>query len=771
MVIVRLISSLRFLALLGIIGPLTSLAQDAEIGAGGNDRPNLRAPRVEVSAKPQSDAELRRQSSVAKQIYGRDELDRFGDSNLLDVLKRLPGVSVQDGAPRMRGLGSGYTLILLNGEPAPAGFQYDQLDPAQIERIEISRAPTADQSAQAVAGSINIILRQAPRSLQRQLRAGLGYRAVRPAASLSYTHGERIGEWSYNLPISLFEWRGLNRSLLERGLVDDPSLERLRLGASSLQAGNQKVWGYGVNLSPQIRWKPGSEQEFSAQGFFQRGQWNNALTYRNQFPGDGPIGSSLTSPLSGTGNGSLPLAGGLASTPVSSAAGKPLSMYLEPDQQFAGGWTNANAQLRWERRLGDDRKLELRASARQSEGDFDGTNSYGRRAVGSNKDRNLTQGARLAFGLGESHAASVGWDFEWRERQEVRSVTVNGLPQLLDIEGFPFEARISRQAFFVQDEWEIDPQWTTYIGMRHERINTRTEAVGLNNGNNSAVTTPVWHVQRKLDSKGKDMLRLSLSRSYKAPEPWQIIPRPTISSVFSDLSRSNIETSPDRIGNPLLKPELASGLDVALERYLPSGGVLSVGGFYREVNQLVRSLTRLREVSWSGVQRFVSMPENIAKASSYGLELEIKGALGELLPGLVDPRLPVQLRASFNAYRSQVQSLPGPNNRLDGQQPWSALLGMDHRLSALPLSYGFQYTLNPAYRTTQSALQFAQTGPVSSFDAYGLWRIDASSSLRLSVSNLSAADRLSLSGFSSGDYLASRAFGQRQYQLGYERRL
>ncbi|NDG35658.1 MAG: hypothetical protein EBX57_10595, partial [Betaproteobacteria bacterium] len=65
---------------------MTSLAQDAEIGAGGNDRPNLRAPRVEVSAKPQSDAELRRQSSVAKQIYGRDELDRFGDSNLLDVL-------------------------------------------------------------------------------------------------------------------------------------------------------------------------------------------------------------------------------------------------------------------------------------------------------------------------------------------------------------------------------------------------------------------------------------------------------------------------------------------------------------------------------------------------------------------------------------------------------------------------------------------------------------------------------------------------------------
>lgn len=216
-------------------------AQEADTGAGGADRPNVRAPRVEVIAKPQSDADLRRQSSVAKQIYGREELDRFGDTNVLDVLKRLPGVSVQGGAPRMRGLGSGYTLILLNGEPAPPGFQYDQLDPAQIERIEISRAPTADQSAQAVAGSINIILKQAPRSLQRQLRAGLSYRAVRPTIGFSYAQGERIGDWSYNLPISFFQWRGLNRTLLERGLIEEPSLEQLGVGASSLQQGSQQV--------------------------------------------------------------------------------------------------------------------------------------------------------------------------------------------------------------------------------------------------------------------------------------------------------------------------------------------------------------------------------------------------------------------------------------------------------------------------------------------------------------------------------------------------
>jgi iron complex outermembrane receptor protein len=124
------------------------------------------------------------------------------------------------------------------------------------------------------------------------------------------------------------------------------------------------------------------------------------------------------------------------------------------------------------------------------------------------------------------------------------------------------------------------------------------------------------------------------------------------------------------------------------------------------------------------------MPENIAQANSYGLELEVKGAVGELLPGIANPRLPIQLRAALNYYRSDVRGIPGPDNRLDGQQPWSALLGMDHRLAGLPLSYGFQYTVNPAYRTTQSALQFSQTGRVTSFDAYGLWRIDRASSLR-----------------------------------------
>ena len=81
------------------------------------------------------------------------------------MLKRLPGVTIQGrpgrgGAIRLRGLGSGYTQILLDGERVPPGFSLDSLAPDQIERIEILRAPTAETGARAIAGTINIITRE-----------------------------------------------------------------------------------------------------------------------------------------------------------------------------------------------------------------------------------------------------------------------------------------------------------------------------------------------------------------------------------------------------------------------------------------------------------------------------------------------------------------------------------------------------------------------------------------------------------------------------------
>ena len=178
--------------------PLSTLAQDAAIGGQTETTSGAQTSvvqRVEIVAR-QGSTELRRAASVAKQIYGRDDLDRYGDTNTLDFLRRLPGVNVDTGGPRMRGLGAGYTQILINGDPAPQGFNLDQLSPSQIERIEVIKAATADQSAQAIAGTINVILKETSRRSLSTLRVGLASGGDRPLGNINYSLSESTGPFN-----------------------------------------------------------------------------------------------------------------------------------------------------------------------------------------------------------------------------------------------------------------------------------------------------------------------------------------------------------------------------------------------------------------------------------------------------------------------------------------------------------------------------------------------------------------------------------------------
>lgn len=717
---------------LALISGLTA-AQDVPGGApgagdAGAPRPGARIERIEVTARPQSDTELRRRAPVAKQVYGREEIDKYGDTSVSDVLKRLPGVNIQGGAPRMRGLGSGYTLVLINGDPAPPGFQFDQLNPSQIERIEITRGPTADQSAQAVAGAINIILKEAPKVSQRDLRLGLGYSAVRPTPSASFTYGERQGGLALSLPVSVFQWRNVNDSIVERqtpGLDGQPS--------NAVQRSHQDNWGKGFNTSPRVNWKISDDESASAQFFAQRGEWNSRVAYDNQV-----------------------------------RLGQP---GLDPDNFFEGIWQNLRSNLQWNNRFSDSQRIELKLGAQASKNRFDGLTSTQRRTVGDNRDRSLTQSGKYGQFIGEAHTLSAGWELEWRQRDETRTITENGSPQLADFEGQPFRARIARQALFVQDEWEISPQWSTYLGLRSERIDTRSQGLDDPVRNLSRVTTPLWHLTYKLDPQARDIVRASLTRSYKAPEPNTLLARPSLSGLFTDTTRPNTEASPDRRGNPALKPELATGLDIAYERYLAGGAMFSVGGFHRSVDNLVRNVTSLQTVPWATVQRYVVTPVNFSKARTTGLEVELKGRAGELLPSVFDTKTALNLRASLNYYRSRVDAVDGPDNRLDNQQPWSGNLGFDYRFGGLPLSIGSSLAYTPGYLTRQTNLQSLEQSRVRSLDAFALWNFSRTMSLRVSANNIAPLDPASGTSFNSGDFTRTERQGRTFLGANLELRL
>ena len=282
-----------------------------------------------------------------------------------------------------------------------------------------------------------------------------------------------------------------------------------------------------------------------------------------------------------------------------------------------------------------------------------------------------------------------------------------------------------------------------HAGLRWEGITTRG-ASGLidpNGGsaaqtNRSSVWTPLFHAVWKPEPESRDQVRFSLTRSYRSPTLQNLIGRPSINNRYP-APGVNTPTQADRAGNPALKPELATGIDIAVERYLPNGGLFSANVFHRQIRNYMRSQTALEAVAWSpGQPRYVSRPQNIGDAVTQGLELEAKFRLTELIADA--PR--VDLRANASLFRSRVNAVPGPDNRLDQQPSHTANLGADYRVPGWPLTLGGNLNWTPGYDTRVSDIQTAYQGRKVVVDAYGLWVFSPTFQLRVTASNLNPRD-------------------------------
>lgn len=703
------------LASLLLLCPALVLAQQEVDRATTTPTPgNQQLERVSVT-RQQTDTDLRRREPVAKQLYGREELDKYGDTQLSDVLKRLPGINVSGGQLRMRGLGGAYTQILVNGEPAPPGFSLDNLNPAQVERLEVTKAPTADQSAQAIAGTLNIILKDAPRVVQKDLRIGVNYASEKPVINAGFTYGDRVvGGVGFVLPISVYQWNFVNEMEGERLTNANPTGTQLRQHVTN--EGWDRGHGRGFNISPRLNWKLGDDETLSVQGFFVQNRFRNE-------------GENTVTRL-----------------PDSSPTYVPRT--IDETTRNRGTFSANRINLQYNNRFTEDRRIELRAGAGSGGADFrfdfDGRNGatpIQRVTSGENKNRNTSLGGKYSQYAGEAHTITVGGELDRRVRDEKRRTVENGVDLLPGIEGQPFNATITRTAVYGQDEWEINKQWSAYFGVRHEQI--RMESAGNRDvagssdfQSTSKVTTPLLHLNFKPDPKSRDLVRASLTRSYKAPDVQQLINRPSI-NTNEPLALGNTRTTPDRSGNPALKPELATGLDVAYERYLPAGGLMSVGVFHRRITNLIRTdQPRLMTVPWAPTDRWVITQINLSKATTQGLELEVKGRAGELFPSLFEPTTALSLRASLNVYRSSVSDIPGPNNRLEGQQPWQFNFGADYRLKSMPISMGFSAQIAPDYDVRQSALQSQENFAARSLDAFAMMQLSPKDGVRVSVNGL-----------------------------------
>ena len=91
---------------------------------------------------------------------------------------------------------------------------------------------------------------------------------------------------------------------------------------------------------------------------------------------------------------------------------------------------------------------------------------------------------------------------------------------------------------------------------------------------------------------------------------------------------------------------------------------------------------------------------------------------------------------------SRVDSIPGPDNRLAGQAPFSASVGLDHRMPALPVTLGASYRFRGGGPVRLSERTGAWRGVQREVGKYAVWRVDARSQWRMSVANLLGHDQL-----------------------------
>ena len=95
--------------------------------------------------------------------YDEAFFQRFEPLSVGDMMKRVPGVSFQSdigeyAEPSLRGIGSEYTQVLVNGRRVTGATNdntvtVDRIPAELVERVEIIRSPSADMDSQGIGGT------------------------------------------------------------------------------------------------------------------------------------------------------------------------------------------------------------------------------------------------------------------------------------------------------------------------------------------------------------------------------------------------------------------------------------------------------------------------------------------------------------------------------------------------------------------------------------------------------------------------------------------
>jgi outer membrane receptor for ferrienterochelin and colicin len=636
----------------------------------------------------------RTESAEPVLVYDQDYFQRFEPLTAGDALKRVPSVTflsdvIESDGARLRGLDPGYTQILINGDKVPGSnadrsFFLDRVPAELIERVEIVRSSTARRTGDAVAGTINIVLRDGLSLDGGYIRGGALHfddGEIKPNGGVYF--GGDLGPGKVLLGANV------------QGRYNPKIKNSLRYGDSPENNADFATDDFD-NREDQTDTRNGTDYAANASWIFDdditrfeiSGNYVRTERTETERSNEYDDPTALTGPIRATPSGNLTV----DNQNVNAISQESWSISSKLAHVWSAGETSLRASFaRFDNRQDEfEYEIEFDRSAPRFTGDLiDLDVRDDEFAVELEHKVPLAEGIDFAFGglaQNKDRDARLG---EVRSRFNLTAADRQGYDQFSEMPdqfvpatfgafapppGGDNTIEEDRRDLFALVEGETGPV-NFEIGLRWENtdvtINDLTVAPPL------AVTEVSYdYLLPSASAKiavGDGRITLSAARTMRRPR-------------FDFLSPALLEAElgdNDLQGNPLLRPETAWGGDLGYEHRLGRTGVVGVNLFYRKVQDLVE-VANTGVVGSEGAGTFVLQPRNTGDGEVWGIEFDISTSLRAI--GLPD----TGLFGNLGLLDSSIDDVFG-NRRFNGQSEYVYNFGVIQNLPTLGAAFGATY--------------------------------------------------------------------------------
>lgn len=661
-------------------------------------------------ASLQSALDKQRAAQGVLSVVHVDGIGQLPDDNAAEALARLPGVTLERDQGegrfvRVRGLGSDYNTISINGATVPAseaGRRAPGLDvvPAGLIRsLEVSKTLTPDMDASSLGGSVSVNTLTAfdVKGRLLALDAGLNHDAnlgaTRPRLGLTFADRFGDGKLGVALSLSSDQRRFASDNVETGGAWDDGKLEELELRRYTIQRSRT-----GAAMS--LDWRPAAGQQLYLRGFASRftdDEVRQSLAVEFEDAqgagelGDGTAVRGLKARRETARTASLALGGSVdaAGWQLGAEAGLGRAEERTPEglagaafeADFSGlGFTDSRRpvlqgpaglreaaayeldEVEVEDSRARDRVRHLKLDLKRSV-DLAGGASLefkaGAKATRRHKDNQQETYALDSDVLGERGLADlVGSDrvsYPWggslgpaadagKLRALWRGIDLADARDDEDSVVGDFDMKEHVDAVYAQATWESGGL-QLLGGLRVERIGFKARGTALVDGDTEAVN---------VDTRSTHWLPALLLRQDLGN---QLLLRAALTSSlvrpsFEQLSPGMVVDGDEaELGNPRLKPLRSRNLDFGVEQGLGRDGTLSAFAFSKRIRDFVFQTDLAGSPGWEDFGQ-VNTFANGASARLHGVEL----AYAQALRGLPAPfnGLIVGANASFVRSKARV---------------------------------------------------------------------------------------------------------------------